>query len=56
MESEGVDHVPLGRAAGKALIVGKFLMLGEAARVGSWTGTRSLLVHVAPTSPCSSSC
>ena len=46
LESEGVAYVPLGLAAGKALILGKFLLIGEAAGAGSWTQAHNLLVHI----------
>lgn len=47
LSEQGVTYLPFGLALGKALILGKFLMLGEAAGIGSWTGSRNLLVHIA---------
>lgn len=43
------ESVPLllGLAAGKALILGKFILLGEAARIGTRIRTRTLLQHIA---------
>ena len=41
------EHVlPLGLAAGKALILGKFVLLGEAAGVGTRLGARTLLQRI----------
>lgn len=42
----GEHFVPLGLAAGKALILGKFVLLGEAAGVGTRIRARTLLQRV----------
>jgi hypothetical protein len=39
----GSHYVPLGFAAAKALILGKFVLIGESARIGSRPGGRTLL-------------
>jgi hypothetical protein len=41
----GFSAVPVGFAAAKALILGKFLLIGEAAGVGSHLRSRTLLQH-----------
>jgi hypothetical protein len=46
LSSIGEHYLPLGLAAGKALILGKFVLLGEAAGVGTRIGARSLLQRV----------
>jgi hypothetical protein len=43
LEQQGIEAVPLGLAAGKALILGKFILLGEAAGVGTRAQARTLL-------------
>jgi hypothetical protein len=48
LEDEGVRYLPLGVAAAKALILGKFLLIGEAAKVGTRLAARSVqqrIVH-----------
>lgn len=47
LSSIGEHFLPLGLAAGKALILGKFVLLGEAAGVGTRTGGRTLLQRIA---------
>lgn len=47
LRDAGVDYVPLGIAAAKALILGKFVLLGEAARVGSRPAARTLAQRIA---------
>jgi hypothetical protein len=47
LRAEGVAALPLGLAAGKALILGKFVLLGESAGVGSRLGARTLLHRIA---------
>jgi hypothetical protein len=42
----GVQLLHLGLAAGKALILGKFVLIGEAARVGTRVQSRSLLQQI----------
>ena len=42
----GEHYLPLGLAAGKALILGKFILLGEAAGVGTRIGARTLLQRI----------
>ena len=46
LSSIGEHYLPLGLAAGKALILGKFVLLGEAAGVGTRIGARTLLQHI----------
>jgi hypothetical protein len=46
LRDEGIVYLPLGFAAAKALILGKFLLIGEAARVGSRVGARTVLQRV----------
>jgi hypothetical protein len=46
LREDDVSYVHLGMAAGKALILGKFMMLGEAAKVGSRLQARNLLIHI----------
>lgn len=46
LSSIGEHYLPLGLAAGKALILGKFVLLGEAAGVGTRIGARTLLQRV----------
>lgn len=41
----GLSAIPLGFAAAKALILGKFLLIGEAAGVGTRLKSRNLLQH-----------
>ena len=43
----GPSYLPLGLAAGKALILGKFVLLGESFGVGSRVGARTLLQRIA---------
>ena len=47
LREEGVAALPLGLAAGKALILGKFVLLGESAGVGSRLGARTLWQRIA---------
>lgn len=42
----GQHFLPFGLAAGKALILGKFILLGEAAGVGTRVGAHSLLQRI----------
>jgi hypothetical protein len=44
---EGLAAVPLGFAAGKALVLGKFVLLGEAAGAGTRIGASTLLHRIA---------
>jgi len=46
LNSIGEHYLPLGLAAGKALILGKFVLLGEAAGVGTRIGARTLLQRI----------
>jgi hypothetical protein len=46
LRDAGIAYLPLGFAAAKALILGKFVLLGEAARVGSRVGARTMLQRV----------
>jgi hypothetical protein len=46
LSSIGEHYLPLGLAAGKALILGKFVLLGEAAGVGTRIGARTLLQRI----------
>ena len=46
LREEGVSFLPFGVAAGKALILGKFVLLGESAGIGSRLGTRTLLQRI----------
>jgi hypothetical protein len=46
LSSTGEHYLPLGLAAGKALILGKFVLLGEAAGVGTRIGGGSLLQRI----------
>ena len=46
LSSVGEHYLPLGLAAGKALILGKFVLLGEAAGVGTRIGARTLLQRI----------
>ena len=46
LRDAGVEYLPLGFAAAKALILGKFLLIGEAARVGSRLAARTLLQRI----------
>ncbi len=43
----GQHFLPLGLAAGKALILGKFVLLGEAAKIGTRVRTRTLSRQIA---------
>jgi len=43
----GVGYLPIGWAAVKALIVGKFILIGQAAGVGTRVGARSPLHRIA---------
>lgn len=47
MSESGVHTLSLGFAAGKALILGKFVLIGEAARIGASGRSRSLLHLIA---------
>jgi hypothetical protein len=46
LSGTGEHFLPLGLAAGKALILGKFILLGEAAGVGTRLRTRTLLQRI----------
>jgi hypothetical protein len=46
LSSIGEHFLPLGLAAGKALILGKFVLLGEAAGVGTRVRSRTLLQRI----------
>jgi hypothetical protein len=46
LSSVGEHYLPLGLAAGKALILGKFVLLGDAAGVGRRSGARTLLHRI----------
>ena len=50
LSSIGEHYLPLGLAAGKALILGKFVLLGEAAGVGTRIGARTLLQRIVSSS------
>ena len=50
LSSIGEHYMPLGLAAGKALILGKFVLLGDAAGVGTRIGARTLLERIARSS------
>jgi hypothetical protein len=47
LREQGVRTLPFGLAAGKALILGKFLVIGEAARIGARAEARTLLHLIA---------
>ena len=47
LSSVGGHFLPFGLAAAKALVLGKFVLLGEAAGVGTRTGGRTLLQRIA---------
>jgi hypothetical protein len=47
LREEGLAAVPLGLAAAKALILGKFVLLGEAAGAGTRLGARTLTHRIA---------
>lgn len=47
LREEGLSYLHFGFAAGKALILGKFMLLGEAAGIGSRGDARNLLSHIA---------
>jgi len=42
LRDAGIAYLPLGFAAAKALILGKFVLIGEAAHVGSRVGARTV--------------
>ena len=46
LRDAGVAYLPLGLAAAKALILGKFVLIGEAAHVGSRVGARTVLQRI----------
>lgn len=46
LRDAGIAYVPLGFAAAKALILGKFLLIGEATHVGSRVGARTVLQRI----------
>lgn len=46
LRDAGVAYLPLGLAAAKALIIGKFVLIGEAVHVGSRVGARTVLQRV----------
>ena len=47
LREAGPAYLPFGLAAAKALILGKFVLIGEAARLGSRLKSRSLLQLIA---------
>jgi len=47
LREQGLSYMHLGFAAGKALILGKFMLIGEAAGIGSRFHARNLLTHIA---------
>jgi hypothetical protein len=47
LREAGIAYLPLGIAAAKALILGKFLLIGEAERVGTRLRSRTLLQRIA---------
>lgn len=47
LREEGLEFLPHGIAAIKALILGKFILIGEAAGVGTRIGRRTLLTTIA---------
>jgi len=47
LREQGPSYLHLGFAAGKALILGKFMLIGEAAGIGSRFRARNLLTHIA---------
>ena len=46
LRDAGIAYLPLGFAAAKALILGKFVLIGEAAHVGSRVGARTVLQRI----------
>jgi len=46
LRDAGIVYLPLGFAAAKALVLGKFLLLGDAAGVGSRVGARTVLQRI----------
>jgi hypothetical protein len=46
LREAGVAYLPLGLAAAKALILGKFVLIGEAAHVGSRVQARTVLHRI----------
>jgi hypothetical protein len=46
LRDTGNAYLPLGFAAAKALILGKFLLIGDAAGVGSRVGARTVLQRI----------
>lgn len=46
LRDTGIAYLPLGFAAAKALILGKFLLIGDAAHVGSRVGARTVLQRI----------
>ena len=46
LAEEGVRYLPLGFALAKALILGKFLLIGESARVGTRVSAPTLLHRI----------
>lgn len=47
LSEEGLHYLPLGFAAAKALIIGKFLLIGESVGVGSRLAVPTLLHRIA---------
>lgn len=47
LRSVGLHFLPFGLAAGKALILGKFILIGQAAGLGTRIGVRNLLQRIA---------
>jgi hypothetical protein len=47
LNEEGIRYLPMGLAATKALILGKFLLIGESARVGTRLRLPTLLHRIA---------
>jgi hypothetical protein len=46
LRDAGVTYLPFGFAAAKALILGKFLLIGDAARVGTRWAARTMLQRI----------
>ena len=47
LRDEGIRYLPLGTAAAKALILGKFLLIGEAMKAGTRLAASSVLQRIA---------
>jgi hypothetical protein len=46
LEGEGIGYAPYGLAAAKALILGKFILLGHALKIGGDGARRRLVVQI----------